>query len=447
MEPEFDRAAAKAAGYTDAEIDSFLASRKTSAETRPLPSMSVPQDVTRAPRALSRVEAARQKEQRATAQERFRSQVESIPAAFANVLKDIPGGEAVGAATRALVRQQPYREALMDIREATGNLPSSVSIPTRVIGGALASAVMPGKTLARQAMQYGLASGATEASPDVGILGRAMRGAIQAAVGGAVTKGAQAVGTGIRAARGRTTSDVVIEEAGKRGAASTPLYDDFKTLGELPRTAKLDELLELPIVRRAIDLVKGESSKLNQLADTDARVLDAVYKRIGRKSFASSTGFEAGQTRVDLLDAIDEASGGLYGKAVNTFREGSQRMSAVQRGSRAFQRGQSATGGTTERALLEESPEALLQWAQTTTPEMRRLAAQGVLGAVRQSSGSTLLTPFSGLNPLPGVQRAFRGSGILEQLERMSPLRRALALGGQASVNAAGRSVFEQPLR
>lgn len=442
MEPDFDRAAAKAAGYTDAEIDAFLSSRQQQPSI-PRVAEGAPRESTMAPRGLSRTERVQADQRREEGQERFRQQMGAIPAAIANVSRDIPGAEALQAGVRSVARGQPYREALGDIRGATEALPAAVSIPTRLAGGIAASTAMPGSTLARQAMAYGAASGLTEANPDIGPLERALRAGGQALLGGAVTKTAQAAGTAVRAARTPSRSSIVMAERQARDEAAAPLYEQFKQLGELPRTEQLDELLQLPVVRRAIRTVKGESAELADLADTDARVLDAVYKRIGNKAFKSATGYETGDTRIALANALDEASGGLYGPALAAFREGSQRVGAVVRGGRAFQTAVSPQGAMSEKALTENTPEALMRWMQTATPEQRRLAIQGMLGAASEGAGASVTTAIGGLSPLPGIRRTFAASRILEQMEggNLSPLRRALRLSPAAQLTPRDNAV------
>lgn len=418
----FNRAAARAAGYSDAEIDAYL-TRQQPQQERAVPQvpMGAPTESTRAPQGMTpvqRFDASQEREQR---RERFRRELGMIPATIANVSRDIPGAEAAQAAARAVARRQPYREALGDIRQATEALPTAVSVPTRMAGGALAGAVMPGSTVARQAAGFGALSGLTEASPDMGVQERIARGAGSAVLGGALAKGAQTVGTVARAMRGQTRPAQMLAEQEARDAAAQPLYEQFRALGELPPTDRLTDLLTLPVIRRAIRTVRSESPDLRDLADTDARVLDAVYKRIGQRAFRSSTGFETGQARTALLEAIDEASGGLYRPAVETFREGSRNMAAVQRGARALQRAASPTGGTTERAALQESPEALSRWSAQASPAERERAVGGVLGEVKQRGMSDLLTPVGlreQISFLPGVRRAATAAQIIEELER-----------------------------
>lgn len=434
----FNRAAAKAAGYSDAEIDAFITSRQPRTDTTARRRDSVPAIAAEStgmrrqtPTSLAeRAQAAQRREN----MEMIASRA-SIPAVLANVSRDIPFAEAAQAGVRAVARGQSYREALGDIRQATDALPTTLRVAPRIAGAALAGAVMPGSTALRQGAAFGALSGLSEASPDVGVGDRVQRALGQAALGGAVAKGAQVGTAAFRAMRtpSRAAQLIAGEEATERAAG--PLYRQFQAMGELPETPALQEILELPIVRRAVQTVKEESPNLAKLADTDAQVLDAVYKRIGNRAFTSQFGYQAGEARQALLSAIDDAAaekiiltgqGVLYSQPVGAFRSGSQLMEATQRGAQAFQRGGTPTGGTTMEAALEESPEALARWARTASPQERQAAISGVLAGIRQRGAVDILTPFGlrqGFTLLPGLRRASTGADIIEEVERMMPRR------------------------
>lgn len=475
---KFNRSAAKAAGYSDEEIDAFLASRPKSKQpavaerpTRQMPQISVPADVTRAPRAQSLSERAQEAGKREERQERFWQELGMIPAALANISRDIPGVEAAQAGVRSLVRRQPYREALQDIRSAAEALPAEVAVPTRVAGAALSAAAMPGRTAARQAMSFGALSGATEANPDIGIEERAGRTALGAAAGGAAAKATQTIGTVGRAylaprmtERGvpeigvRTRAEQLLRQKEATESAAGPLYRGFREMGELPETPALQEILQLPVVRTAIRTVKKESPRLAKLSDTDAAVLDAVYKRIGSKAFSAKHGFETGEARNALFQAIDEASfeksiitgtGELFRRPVGTYRQGMESLGATQRGARAVQLAGSPQRGTTVKSALEESPEATIRWAKRASPAERKAAIEGALAEVRQRGLSDITQPF-GLKGsfalLPGVRRAMSASDLIAQLERQTPrsvTRRTAELGLPSYVVPRDRRIPE----
>lgn len=423
----FNRAAAKAAGYSDAEIEAFLASRQSprtdTAPRRPagVPEMA-PRESTMAPRRQSLAERGQEQGRREQVREQNAAMLQAVPAFLANVSRDIPGAEAAQAGVRAVVRGQPYREALADIRQATDALPTVARVAPRVAGAALAGAVMPGGTALRQGAAFGALSGLTEASPDIGVGSRVGRALGQAAVGGAAAKGAQVAGTVLRSAFTPSRATQLIGQSEATARRSGPRYEEFRKLGELPETDALNDILNLRVVRTAIDEVKGQSPTLSKLPDTDARVLDAVYKRVGNKAFTAKHGFETGEARAALLDAIDEASGGLYRPAVGMFRTGAQQSAAIQRGARAAQVA-STGGGTTMRAALEESPEALAKWAETATAAQRRAAVQGVLSGLgsRAASDISRINVFQPFSWLPAARRANIASNLIADIERSLP--------------------------
>lgn len=445
---QFNRAAAKAAGYSDAEIDAYLSRTQPRTPERPVAQvpMGAPAESTRAPRGMTRVQQAQSAQQRAERRERFREELGMIPAAIANVSRDIPGAEAAQAFARSIARGQTYREALGDIRGATGALPTAVALPTRIAGGALAGAVMPG-TVARQAATYGAAHGALEASPDVGMGERAFRTAGGAVLGGALAKGTQAVGTAVRASRGASRAQRELAEEARRNAVASPLYEEFRALGNIEPTERLQQILDLPIVRRAVRTIRAESPDLRDVPVNNAEMLDEVYKRIGNKAFTAQQGFQTDRARQELLDAIDEASGGLYRPAVAAFREGSENLEASLRGARAIQRGTSPSSGATLAASLEDSPEALLQWARTATPRQREMAVGGVLGEAKQHGFADLFSPmgFRGTNVslFPGARRAMTAAEIIEALERTStrPSRRIARMAAPTFLNPSENDI------
>lgn len=456
----FDRAAAKAAGYTDAEIDAYIAA-EAPAKRAALP--AVPRQAAESTAAPNiRTERQRRVQGMVKAQERqeaVRGAAAAIPAAIANISRDIPGAEAAQAFVRSLVRREPYGEALQDIRGATAALPASVRIPTRMAGGALATAVAPGATLARQGAAYGAAMGLTEAAPEVGVAERVVRGAGQAALGGLVGKATDVAGTAMRARTMPTAESTLLRQEARRAAEAGPKYKAFREMGDLAENIATPEqmertvaILELPVVRRAINLVKEESPRLSKLADTDAQVLDAVYKRLGNRSFRSQMGYETGEAADELLGVMDDLSGGAYSPAVGAYRRGSQEIAATERGAGMVSAGIRPSRATLESAV-EESVEGMPQWLKQATPEERRAALQGVLGELRQFGVYDLLSPVGvgfrgGMSLVPGARRAVRASDLVNLLEQRQLGAGAPAgrLATRAGAREAGRGAIVSTL-
>lgn len=304
-----------------------------------------------------------------------------------------------------------------------------------IFGGAKAATALIPKVGAKIATTTGLAASgaATGAASNLDDpLAGAVAGGIAAPVlGGAVNTLARPnlLTTGIRAKFAADPTVRLPKLAAARDAVAAPLYDDFRSLGDLGRTPQLDALIGtatadgLPVVRRAVEAVKGESPVLAKLPDTDARVLAAVYERVGDKAFRTLHGFQTDEARRALLSAIDDAAqakGGSFAEPVQAFREGSREIKAVSRGKDALENALSAKGGS-EGAAITKSPTALQQWAQrpTTSADELQRATQGVLGQVgRRGVLASVRLPGTPHIPLPLPSRALlKGTSILQSLK------------------------------
>jgi hypothetical protein len=144
-------------------------------------------------------------------------------------------------------------------------------------------------------------------------------------------------GTAVRARFTPTAEQTLLKQEVAREVASAPKYKAFRQLGDLAENIKTDEQLErtaniigLPVVRRAINLVRDESPRLKDLPDTDAQVLDAVYKKLGKKAFRAD-GFETAEAKRELGAVMDDLSGGMYSPATKAFESVSKEIAATER--------------------------------------------------------------------------------------------------------------------
>lgn len=108
--------------------------------------------------------------------------IDKVLGVIASTGRDIPGVEAAQAGVRSLVRRQSYREALSDIRGAEDAAPIAATLPARLAGSALATAVLPGGAAAKGA-QFGGLTGALSSDPNSGIESRAIGAGVGAATG------------------------------------------------------------------------------------------------------------------------------------------------------------------------------------------------------------------------------------------------------------------------
>lgn len=241
---------------------------------------------------------------------------------------------------------------------------------------------------------------------------------------------------------------VLAGQKAARAAEAGPGYEAFKKLGDLPQTQALTEVMQTPAVQQAFNSVLSESTALRKLPITDARVLDAVYKRIGSKTWAKSANFqELTDTRKALLEAINDAAvqkmtaqagsdpqaiaallSTPYKTPVAAFARGSGQIEATVRGAKGLRTAAQA-GTASEKTLMEYGPTALAEWAKTATPEQKAAAVQGIYSQLRESPlRQKLLMPSRTLLAAPEllgslgakstpIQRAIRGafaSGIQE---------------------------------
>lgn len=111
---------------------------------------------------------------------------------IASLAKDIPGAEAAQAGMRAMLRRQPYREALSDIRSAEDAAPTAVRTFNRIAGAAPAYMLVPGSNMTKGAI-IGALQGFTDADPEAD---RSQETITRGAVGGALGLAGDMAGAG-----------------------------------------------------------------------------------------------------------------------------------------------------------------------------------------------------------------------------------------------------------
>lgn len=347
--------------------------------------------------------------------------------------RDIPGVEAAQAAVRGLVRGQPYRQSLAEMRESQESLPTLLRAPARMAGAGLSMAALPGST-AMQGARYGVLRGMAQAD-DADVSERLKDAVLEGTVGLVAGKGADYAGTALKGAKaaitGSTAAKAFSARKAARSAAASPKYDAFRDLGELERTPALDDILSLPSVQTALQQVKAASPKTKNLSDTDALVLDRVYKRIGNKAFKDQHGIETDEARDALKAAIEEAAqkkGGSYEAALDVFRKGSQGLQAVKRGAMTLRSGTRPTGTPLDK-VDDFGPESFDAFAKRATADEKAGAAEGIVGELARRP---LLARIGGLRastsvPVPFPSRFTReANSLLEQVRPDTRLSRFL---------------------
>lgn len=345
-----------------------------------------------------------------------------VGGALSSVGDLIPANERMIAGIRA-IGPETYEEALRDVRSAkedSGPVANTLaaSLPLVASFGATASTKLPavlarGGALASRFAQlnpakaaavYGAAMGAGNSTPVTGPegeggAGRGKRMAIDAALSAG---GAKALEYGSVALKSKLAQPVVENVKARFRQASEmakPLYDKFRALGDLGDTPMLRDLVGgvdpvtgdpvegLPVIRLVIKQVKGESPKLRKLADTDARVIDAVRKRLGKKAFQAQHGVETADAVHALDAAVADAVQGrsaTLAEPVQTFAKGMQGGEAVARGAKVLKYASKPASLPTKNAL-KFGEAGFKEWAETAAPEQLALAREGIKGQIGAS--------------------------------------------------------------
>lgn len=362
--------------------------------------------------------------------------------AFAAPLSEVPGGKALQgalAAAAAPIGEGGYRRGVESVEGAIGSVPGAARIPLKVLGGVASAGALPMGAAASGAT-YGGLSGLLEANPDRGIGGRAVDAAAGGIFGAALGKLAELGSVAVRGASAKPLSTNLTERSVNREAAAQPHYAAFRKLGDLAGPQSLDDILNLPIVERAGNVVQAESPTLAKLPRTDARVLDAIYKRVGDKAFTAKHGYESAEALDALGAAIEQAAqskGGTYRAALEAFKEPSKLIGAVKRGREAT-RFAASPAGTPMAKATTQSPDAFKNWMNDAvtgaSPAEREAATEGVLAMVKQGPTLSRIGTLKASVPFPFPSRTLRaGAKMLRETGAEKPalqrLIEALSIG------------------
>lgn len=357
----------------------------------------------------------------------------------------IPGMEALQAGVRSLARNQPYREALKDMRGVTDEIPLPIKLAAQAPALIASSTILP-FSAAKSGALIGAADQALNADPDVGMSERALRTVAGAGVGGAVGKGAEMIGTGARVARTPNTAKTLQRLDDARSASAGPLYDKaLKVEGAAADFTKpgWQAVKARPEVAEAIAGLK----QLDEFKAVDAdspEMLDAVYKLFSdRKGLLAKRLDAVSPNRVNLgrfdkrqienvqsaiLDAADEAGMGGYRAAVQDFAQGSARLKGAERGHDAI-RSRLNRNLPMAKSLKNTAPESYEKFLRKASPDVAAEAEAGILGGTKAAFGQSVRK--SGIPALSEAPDLLRLTKSKRQLAQDRALR-ALLLGAAA---------------
>jgi hypothetical protein len=345
--------------------------------------------------------------------------------AVTNAAQGIPGMEMAQAGARSLVRKQPYREALNDIRGTTGQIPKVLRVGQRVLGAVPLAAVLPGSALASGAI-IGGAEGALGADPDQSLATRAAGGVIGAGVGAVAGKGTELLSTGARVLSATPAAQRLQQMLTDRAKSATPLFN--KALSEgvgKTGTPAIKSFLNEPDVAEIVTELQSTRKFANTAADAP-EMLDAVYKVLSDRGAQLKKGLESvsptkpniGRFRAeDVREAKDQAlhamSGGkslpgpmpTYRDAVENFAEHSNNIGALRRGADIVRT--KLTQMPTGKNLDRTTPEAFAKWAQGASGAERKAAGEGILGEIKMGVDPTKpLKSARAVSDAPSLLRA-----------------------------------------
>lgn len=378
--------------------------------------------------------------------------------ALTSLARDIPGVEAASAGARALVRGQPYGEALSDIRAAGEQVSPLVRGGLRMVGGGIGASALPGGPAAQGAAYGGLLN-LLSAEQGKSVGERVGSGVAGAAIGGAVGKVADVVGTAGRALMARNVDEALPALKQARAERAGPLYREATEEGmqaaTTPMTPDLARTLAEPDVADIVAGLRGQR-QFRGLDERDPRFLDAIYKALSDAERAAQSPLAAldpkrvntGRFAVEniraakqqVLDAMSRAPGApmpSYAEAVREYAEGSVPIEGFTRGYKAM--GAEVGARENPARIVREGQRGLLEWLESQGPEAAEAAAMGQAAYGKRRLAQAGVTGLA--NPLRSTARNFLldGGAAMRQVDalREPSVRRSLLEYLQAAAPAA----------
>jgi hypothetical protein len=370
----------------------------------------------------------------------------------------IPGAEAAQAGMRALVRGQPYEEALSDIRGAENSANPWVRRYNSLAGGAVAAAAAPrgtftnplgtGGSVALQGARFGAAEGLLSADPQSG-QDRLLNSGKSAALTAITAKVlGEFLPNTVRALRAKSLGTTALGKTAQMEANDAAAYGKAAAEGVGLTHQQVTAALNHPTVKPFASEIRN--SPVFKGAD-DATILREAYKLMTEKQqtlaqrVVNSSDYKAGsalekeeltQGKRQLLDAADNIMPSLrpavYGHAtakgeLDAFRSGADATARIARGA--------TVAG---RKLTQNSPEAFKKSIHLMSEQEAKSALEGVLGQL-QAKASLSVNPLKGFGVPKAASSINRLAPYIEALDQRAgnagTLRRALAIALASQAN------------
>lgn len=285
---------------------------------------------------------------------------------LASLGRDIPGVEAAQAGIRSLIRRQPYREALADIRGAEDAAPTVATLPARLAGFGLASAALPGSA-AMKGAQVGALTGALSSDPNTGMTSRAIQSGVGAGLGYLGGKYTSKLAGKLAQKFAPDAEQVLVRPAVRLGEASAPKAEGFigNSVANLSDAAEAaaarPRSLVAPRVRRSVDeeiarlIAPAEKPNVAEgfVGNSMDNLVEAIKAREGGVAPTSRAADPVNQHLFDLLSREAEAADAA-----------APRLSDVIRAPQRYR---------TESGRLQQSaPKARFEWFAEQMAKRRR---------------------------------------------------------------------------
>lgn len=384
---------------------------------------------------------------------------------IAALARNIPGAEAAQAGARSFFRahptgkpnaigfqpterDQPYTEALSDVRQAEESAPKWVRRGNRLAGGAIAAAAAPAKILgtggsiAMQGARFGAAEGLLSADPQ-STRHRLVHAGIDAATTALAGKLlGEFVPNVVRTLRAKPLGEVALGKTAQMESADAAAYGKAALEGAGKTHPDVTKALTAPDIQPYVAIIKR--SRTLQGAD-DATVLREAYKLMSErqgilgKRVINADDFKAGSA----LEQADISAGkrellNAGEKVMPSLRPAVYGHAEAKRGIDAFRAAADATdrivrnASVAGRKLDKNSPEAFRKSIHLMSEQEAKSALEGALGRLQSKIGLTL-NPLKGFGIPKSVSSINKLAPYLETLDAQAGnvgghLRRALAI-------------------
>lgn len=413
---------------------------------------------------IARYNAAEQEQ--AEREEKLSSPVTKVATAFGQVPRALPGGEAVMAGLRSVVRRQPYSEALEDIRaaqESVNPIPAAVTrgATSMAVLGPILSKIAPATTAARGALQAaGTGAGvsaierALSATPES--MAERAAGTVQAAKRGAAfgaglqlssraAMGLRDVGKSLLApSRGaqQQASDIAL------AAQTKPMYEAAEAAGRVTQgpvqsfgvpgiREYVDDILSSPSFRRKFpnpsqqDVIKAVREHIIDTQEAAAKAA-ATQAGVGSQRVQAATRLkqdDAEELARQLLADSDYFTQGLYRQAVTATRAGKDVQRAAQDVAETVRTAANRPWISGQK-LASKSLEAGIKNIEGLSPEQARAALPAAYAGLRESIVPTpSFNPFTLFGVTPSAMRVVQARPAIQAIEQVVASQRAPGLG------------------